>query len=305
MLTIPPFLQPGDLIGITCPAGFMPLEKAQTCIDTLQDWGYRVRKGQTLGGASDNYFSGSDKDRLADLQQMLDDPEIKAILCGRGGYGLTRIIDGIDFSAFRKTPKWIIGFSDITLLHAHIYSNFKIATLHAPMAGAFNEGGASNQFVHSLQKALRGQPAKYQSDPHPFNRQGNATGPLVGGNLALLAHIVGTASAPDTTGHILFLEDVGEYLYNIDRMLYQLKRSGGLDSLAGLIIGGFTEMKDTTRPFGLSVEQIIRDMVAEFDYPVCFGFPVGHTPENVALRIGARYALDVRADGTHLEGEAL
>jgi muramoyltetrapeptide carboxypeptidase len=293
MLTIPPYLHPGDGIGITCPAGYMALEKAQTCIDTLRQWGYRVRTGRTLGSASENYFSGTDDERLTDLQEMLDDPEIKAILCGRGGYGLTRIIDRIDLSGLKKAPKWIIGYSDITLLHAHIHTNYKMATLHAPMAGAFNEGGAETVYVQSLRSALAGEPAKYVCDPHPFNRPGNATGPLVGGNLSMLAHGVGTSSDLGTKGKILFLEDVGEYLYNIDRMLHQLKRSGKLEGLAGLVIGSFTEMKDTQRPFGATVEEIIRDVVKEYSYPVCFGFPVGHSAENYALKVGVRHSLQI------------
>jgi muramoyltetrapeptide carboxypeptidase len=293
MAQTPPYLHPGDSIGIVCPAGYMPLENAQTCIDTLQSWGYRVRTGRTLGSVSENYFSGTDEERLADLQQMIDDPSINAILCGRGGYGLSRIIDRIDLAGFKKDPKWIIGFSDITLLHTQIYTNFSIATLHAPMAGAFNEGGAESVYIQSLKTALTGEPANYQCDPHPFNRPGTATGILVGGNLSLLAHGVGTPSDPDTKGTILFLEDVGEYLYNIDRMLYQLKRSGKFDNLAGLVIGGFTETKDTQRPFGASVEEIIREVVKAYDYPVCFGFPVGHGRENLALKIGVEYTLKV------------
>src|SRR5882762_3729642 len=150
MISTPPSLRPGDTIAIVCPAGYMPLEKAQTCIDTLRDWGYKVRIGKTLGGASENYFSGTDAERLADFQKMLDDREVKAILCGRGGYGLGRIIDAIDFSQFRKDPKLINGFSDVPLLHSHIYSHYKIATLHAPMAAAFNEGGDSGPFIQSL-----------------------------------------------------------------------------------------------------------------------------------------------------------
>jgi muramoyltetrapeptide carboxypeptidase len=292
-MRIPPYLQPGDTIAIVCPAGYMPRERATTCIGTLQDWGYRVRIGNTLGGPSDNYFSGTDDERLAELQQMLDDPEVKAILCGRGGYGLTRIIDRIDFSRFVKAPKWIAGFSDITILHTHIWTNYKIVTLHSPMAGAFNDGGADDVYVQSLRGALAGKAANYTCPPHPFNRVGMATGRLVGGNLSLIAHLIGTASDIKTKEKILFIEDVGEYRYNIDRMLHQLKRSGRLDRLAGLVIGGFTESKDTLRPFGASVEEIIRDIVSEYDYPVCFDFPVSHERENYALKIGVQHTLEI------------
>jgi muramoyltetrapeptide carboxypeptidase len=294
-IIIPPFLRPGDTVGITCPAGYMPPEKARTCIDTLPSWGYRVRVGQTLAGDSDNYFSGTDDQRLADLQQMLDDPGINAILCGRGGYGITRIIDRIDFTRFRQSPKWIIGFSDITVLHTHILSRYGIATLHAPMAGAFNDGGVNGQGVESLRRILAGETIGYHAPRHPFNREGMAAGPLVGGNLALLAHSIGSRSEPTTRGCILFLEDVGEYLYNIDRMLRQLQRSGKLENLAGLLIGGFTELKDTLRPFGATVEEIIRDVIGDAAYPVAFGFPVSHGPDNVTLKIGVPYQLAVTA----------
>ncbi|HMH22668.1 MAG TPA: LD-carboxypeptidase [Puia sp.] len=289
MISIPPSLQPGDTIAIVCPAGYMSLEKAQTCIDTLKDWGYIVRTGKTLGGDSENYFSGTDEQRLKDFQEMLDDDEVKAILCGRGGYGLGRIVDAIDFSKFKKNPKWIIGFSDVTVLHSHILSNYKIATLHAPMAAAFNDGGDSSPFIQSIRTALEGKKTKIQCETHPFNRKGEAVGELVGGNLSLLAHLVGTASDIKTKGKILFLEDIGEYLYNIDRMLWQLDRSGKLDRLAGLIIGGFSENKDTPRPFGKPVYEIIRDLVKKYDYPVCYGFPVSHEKENYALKVGVGY----------------
>jgi muramoyltetrapeptide carboxypeptidase len=300
MFTIPPFLRPGDTIGIVCPAGYMAREKAQTCIDILEDWGYRVRTGATLGGESADYFSGTDDQRLADLQAMLDDPAIQAILCGRGGYGLSRIIDRIDLTQFKKAPKWLIGFSDITILHAHLFTNYKIASLHAPMAGAFNEGGAISDGVLSLRRALAGERAAYTCAPHPFNRFGQSAGLLVGGNLSLLAHDTGTASDIDTKGCILFLEDVGEYLYHIDRMLHQLQRSGKLGRLAGLVVGGFTELKDTARPFGATVEAIIRDVVASYGYPVCFGFPVSHGRDNVALKIGVEHTLSISEDATLL-----
>jgi len=300
-MTLPSYLQPDDSIALLCPAGYMARDKAITCIETLKSWGYRVREGKTLGGPSENYFSGTDDQRLAELQQNLDDPEIKAILCGRGGYGLTRIIDRIDFSRFEKDPKWIIGYSDVTVLHAHIWSNYKIATLHAPMASAFNDGEAGNVYIQSLRHAIVGQSASYICQGHPFNRPGIASGRLIGGNLSLLAHLTGSSSEIKTKGRILFLEDVGEYRYNIDRMLYQLKRSGKFDQLAGLIIGGFTDIKDTTRPFGVSVEEIIRDVVKEFDYPVCFGFPVSHEKENYALKIGVKHTLEVGLQSASLQ----
>ena len=247
--------------------------------------------GKTLGSKSKNYFSGTDEQRLNELQAMLDDDRIKAILCGRGGYGVTRIIDQLDFTRFKKNPKWIIGFSDITVLHAHINSNFKITTLHAPMAAAFNKG--ENDFTTSLHKALLGKKAKYTAKAHPFNKLGVAKGELIGGNLSLITHLIGTKSAIKTKNKILFIEDIGELIYSTDRMLHQLKRSGNLTNLAGLIVGGFSAVKDTERPFGKKVEEVINDIVKEYDYPVCFHFPVSHEKENYALKIGGNYQLKI------------
>lgn len=302
-MIIPPYLQKGDTIGIVCPSGYMPGEKAATCIQVLQQWGYQVKTGNTLGHQF-HYFSGTDEERLADMQQMLDDQQVKAILCARGGYGMSRIIDRIDFRKFRKYPKWLIGFSDITLLHAHVYERFGIACLHAPMAAAFNDGEYANPFVQSLRKALRGSKARYSCTGHTLNRKGKAEGILVGGNLSLIAHAVGSSSSLKTKNKILFLEDVGEYIYNADRMMIQLKRSGMLDHLAGLIIGGFTEMKDTTIPFGADVYDVIAAHTREYNYPVCFGFPVSHEKENYALKVGAIYTLQVSGSRVTLQESA-
>lgn len=301
MVKIPPYLQPGNTIALVCPSGYMAIEKAQTCIDVLQQWGYKVKVGTTVGSQSANYFSGTDEERLVNFQQILDDEEVHAVLCARGGYGLTRIIDYINFKKFKKNPKWVIGYSDITVLHSHIYTNYGIATLHSPMAAAFNDGGFNNQYVQSLKQVLAGKRIKYECATHEFNKKGEAVGELVGGNLAMLAHMVGTQSDIKTKGKILFIEDVGEYLYNIDRMMRQLKRSGKLNKLAGLIIGGFSDTKDTDRPFGQTVYEIIQDVVKEYDYPVCYGFPVSHEKENYALMVGQGYKLKVGKSKVSLE----
>ena len=301
MIQLPPYLQKGDTIGLVCPAGYMPFEKVKTCVQVLQEWGYNVKVGNTVGGGSMTYFSGTDEERLRDFQQMLDDQEVNAILCARGGYGTGRIIDRIDFKKFEKQPKWIVGYSDITVLHSHLFSNYYIASLHAPMAGACNEEGFKNEYVLSLKNALEGKKIKYQVPVHEQNRRGEAVGELVGGNLALLAHMVGTDSDLKTKGKILFLEDVGEQLYNLDRMLIQLKRSGKLSKLAGLIYGGFTETKDTDRPFGKTIYEILGELVAEYDYPVCYDFPVSHTDRNYALKIGVGYKLKVTKSKVTLE----
>ncbi|MDB5201814.1 MAG: LD-carboxypeptidase [Ferruginibacter sp.] len=288
---IPAYLKKGDTIAITCPAGFMALEKAQTCIETLQRWGYTVIVGKTLGSNSQNYFSGTDEERCDELQAMMDDGSVKAILFGRGGYGCSRIVDKLNFKKFKKYPKWLIGFSDITVFHCELLAKHNIASLHAPMAAAFNEG--ENEYILSLKQALTGKKAHYKTAAHMYNQSGAASGRLVGGNLALLTHMIGTSGEPDTKGKILFIEDIGEYLYNVDRMLYQLKRSGKLKKLAGLVIGGFTDMKDTERPFGKNMHEILKEMVVEYDYPVCFDFPVSHDTPNVALKIGVEYKLTV------------
>jgi len=300
MVKFPPSLKKGDTIGIIAPAGFMAFEKMQTCIEILNDWGYHVKLGDTAFSHSHTYFSGTDEQRLNDFQQMLDDPNINAIFCARGGYGVSRIIDKINFKKFKGQPKWIIGFSDITVLHAHIYTNHKIATLHAPMAAAFNDGEHNNPYVLSLQSALAGEKAQYECEGHVLNHPGETKGRLVGGNLTLLAHLIGTPSDIELKNKILFVEDVGEYLYNIDRMFLQLKRSGKLNKLKGLIIGGFTDCKDTERPFGKAVYEIIHEHVKDFRYPICFGFPVSHEKENYALKVGAIYTLNVRKEQTVL-----
>lgn len=292
MITIPPYLNPGDSIGILCPSGYMPYEKAVMAIETFTEWGFHIVPGKTLGHQF-NYFSGTDEERLTDLQQMMDDDNIKAIFCARGGYGMGRIIDRINFKKFKKNPKWIIGFSDITVLQSHLFARYKIASLHAPMAAAFNDGEFNNQYIQSLHDALIGRKANYINTGSDLNKKGKASGMLVGGNLSLLAHLVGTSSDIKTKDKILFIEDVGEYIYNVDRMMYQLKRSGKLDELSALIVGKFTEMKDTTTPFGQAAEEVIRSVVKVYDYPVCFDFPVGHTKENYALKIGVGYKLSV------------
>jgi muramoyltetrapeptide carboxypeptidase len=292
MTIIPSYLKPGDTIGIVCPAGYMPLEKAQTCIETLTAWGFKVIAGKTLGHQY-NYFSGTDKERLHDLQRMMDNKNIDAILCGRGGYGTGRIIDKLDFSKFIKDPKWIIGFSDITILHNHLFSNYKVASLHAPMAAAFNDGEFKNQYIQSLHDALVGKKADYKTEGNILDQKGNGKGILVGGNLSLLVNTIGTSSDIKTKNKILFIEDIGEYIYNVDRMMYQLKRSGKLDDLKGLIVGRFSDMKDTTIPFGQTTEEVIKDLVRDYNFPVSFGFPVSHDKENYALKIGVKYKLNV------------
>ena len=301
MTIYPPYLKKGNCIGIVAPAGYMPTEKMETCLNTLQDWGYTVKMGATTYSQSGNYFSGSDEERLADLQEMMDDDEVNAILCARGGYGMSRIIDQLSFKKFKKHPKWIVGYSDITVLHAHLYSKYGISSLHAPMAAAFNDEGYLNPYIASLKNALEGKPASYEAIGHVYNIPGEAEGQLVGGNLSLVAHLTGSVSEFKTKNKILFLEDVGEYLYSIDRLMIHLKRAGKFDKLNGLILGGFTDSKDTDRPYGKAVDDILNEYVKDFDFPVCFHFPVSHENENYALKIGGSYTLSVNKETVSLE----
>lgn len=299
-MIIPSFLKKGDTIAITCTAGFMPLKNAAACIKALKKEGYKVIVSPTVGGKSKTYFSGTDAKRLAELQKYLDDKNIKAILCGRGGYGTGRIIDKINFTKFIKNPKWVIGFSDITILLNHITSNFGIASLHAPMSTAFKNEEHNPENIISVLQTLKGVKNNYTTNANTLNKYGNAKGKLVGGNIALLANAIGTKSDIKTKNCILFIEDIGEQLYAVDRMLYQLKRAGKLENLAGLVVGSFTDMQDTDRPFGKNINEIIADIVQEYKYPVCYDFPVGHGIENRALKIGVTYNFTCAKSGATL-----
>lgn len=284
----PPFLKKGDKIGIIAPARKISKEEIQSAIDIFNAWGLEVVLSKNLFNA-DNQFSGTENERSEALQIMLNDDSISAIISARGGYGTIRIIDKIDFTNFKKHPKWIIGYSDITVLHSHI-NNFGIETLHATMPINFTK---NEEATETLRKALFGEQLNYEVESHPLNRKGKAEAELIGGNLSLIYALTGSVSDIDTKGKILFIEDLDEYLYHIDRMMLNLKRSGKLDHLAGLIIGGMTDMKDNTIPFGKTAEEIIIDAVKEYDYPVCFNFPGGHVEKNLALYFGRKVKLNV------------
>lgn len=295
----PKYLTKNSTIGITCPSGYVSAERVAYSIVVLEKWGFKTVVGKTVGNEY-HYFSGDDATRLADLQQMLDDPKIDAILMGRGGYGLSRIIDQIDFTNFIKHPKWICGFSDITVLHSHIQAQFGIPTIHSVMCGAFKPETEETEYILSLREALCGEPLSYTFTASPYNRNGTVEAAVVGGNLAMLAHLTGSASQIDTDGKILFIEDIGEHLYHIDRMLLNLKRSGQLSKLKGLIVGSFTDIEDTDRPFGQTLEQIISDKMKEYDFPVAFNFSCGHDEVNYTLVLGATYRLSVGEEGSGL-----
>lgn len=294
-MIIPPYLSAGDTIAITCPSGFLAAEKTYLAQATLTAWGFNVVIGKTVGNGK-YYFAGTDEERLDELQAFLDDNRIKAILMGRGGYGMSRIIDRLNFEQFVAQPKWICGFSDITVLHSHIHQQFGIATLHSPMCGAFKAETINLPHILSLYDALTGNALHYPNAGHALNRTGKASGILTGGNLAILAHLCGSDSQVDTQGKILFIEDIGEHLYQIDRMLITLKRAGMLDHLAGLICGDFTDIEDTERPFGKTIEEIIRNQVEEYHYPVWLNFPAGHDAINYPLTLGMSHDMQVNSD---------
>jgi muramoyltetrapeptide carboxypeptidase len=286
----PPYLVKGDTVAITCPAKKLPRD-INDAVKLLESWGLKVLLGETVN-ASWNQFAGTDELRANDMQQFLNDPEVKAIFAARGGYGTIRIIDRLDFSSFKNQPKWIIGFSDITVLHSHIQALYQTESIHGQMPLTIPDG--SKPSLESLRKALFNEPLEYHYASEIPNKSGHAKGILIGGNLTLMVMMAGSVSEQDYNDKILFLEDVGEYLYSLDRMLWNLKRSGKLDNLKGLILGSFTEMKDNEIPFGQTAEEIIRSHVSDFKYPVCFNFPAGHVNDNRALIFGREVQMNVK-----------
>jgi muramoyltetrapeptide carboxypeptidase len=296
-MTTPQYLSPGDKIAIVSPARKISREEVADAIKVFKSWNLEVVEGEHV---YDTYhqFAGTDRERTADLQRMLDDPAVKAIICSRGGYGTVRIIDHLDFTQFIKTPKWIVGYSDVTVLHSHIHRQFSIETLHAVMPINFKGSCDTKPCVGSLKVALFGKPLNYRLPVSDLCRRGIAEGELVGGNLSILYSLSNTDSDINTDGKILFLEDLDEYLYHIDRMMMNLKRSGKLENLAGLIVGGMTDMRDNEVPFGKSGAQIVADMVGEYDYPVFHGFPAGHQQDNRALFLGRRVKFEVGEEMT-------
>ncbi|MXV13991.1 S66 peptidase family protein [Hufsiella ginkgonis] len=289
-MILPPYLKPGDKVAITCPAKKLPGD-IKDAVQLLESWGLEVVLGETVT-ASWHQFAGTDEQRRADLQRFMDDASVSAIIAARGGYGTIRIVDHLDFIKFVRRPKWIVGFSDITVLHSHLQARFGIASVHGQMPLTVPD--STKPSLESLRKALFGENVGYEyTSSHP-NRGGSASAELTGGNLTLLMVLNGSVSEVDFTGKILFLEDVGEQLYSVDRMLYHLDRAGKLSGLAGLIVGGFTSLKDDVNvPFGQTAEEIIAAIVEKYDYPVCFNFPAGHIDDNRALVLGKTAHLTV------------
>lgn len=297
MLLRPPALKKGDSIYILSTAKKISNEEIAVAIEKFESWGLHCIIGKTIG-AEHNQFAGTDQLRLDDFQTALNDPNIKAIICARGGYGTVRMMDEINYSKFLKFPKWIVGFSDITFLHTHISNTLGIQTLHAQMPIQFPK--ATEESIETLRKELFSENNPYSVTTHLLNRLGETKGTLIGGNLSILYAITGTKSGINTDRKILFLEDLDEYLYHVDRMMLNLKRSGKLHSLAGLVVGGFTNMHDNSIPFGKSAYEIILEHVSEYEYPVCFNFPAGHVADNRALVIGKNYTFHVTHEKVQL-----
>ena len=292
-MSTPPYLQKGDKVAILCPAGFIS-EDLEPAYQILKNWGLHPIVYPSVN-AQDNYFAGNDDLRKNDLQYALDNPEIKCIIAARGGYGCVRIIDKLNFEKFIKNPKWLVGFSDLTVILSHIQHNFQIPTIHGQMVKAFLKATPSS--LISLYNVLFGisKDLCYTSN-NKLNRPGKAKGTLIGGNLAILHSILASNSDPNYDGKILFIEDVGESYYNIDRMLWTLKRANKLNNLKGLIVGGFTELKDSNPSFGYTFEEIIFEIVKEFNFPIAFDCPAGHIENNHALIIGQEIELNIHKD---------
>jgi muramoyltetrapeptide carboxypeptidase len=295
MIKQPQALKKGDKIAIVCPAKRLP-KPIDFGIEVLKSWGLDVIIGNSVN-ASYHQFAGSDELRTCDIQHFLDEPDIKAIIAGRGGYGTIRIIDQLDFSAFINQPKWIIGFSDITVILSHLYAQFGIQSIHGQMPYTFPD--SSTDALESLRQILFGEKPSYRYQSNYIGRSGTVEGELIGGNLSLLLAVEGSVSEMNYDEKILFIEDVSEQEYAIDRMMRSLKRKGKLKNLKALIVGAFNEISPEQIPFGQSPEELIWQLVKEYDYPVCFNFPSGHIPDNRAMVLGKTVSLTI--ENKHIE----
>jgi muramoyltetrapeptide carboxypeptidase len=298
-MTIPPYLKSGDKVAIISSAKRTEPEEIEQGLDLLKSWGLVPVMGRHTF-KQHHFFAGTDEERAEDLQQALDDTSIKAIIFTKGAYGTMRIIDSINFEAFKKHPKWIVGYSDITILHQHIH-HLDIESLHAVMLQGIPK--SSSETIESLHKALFGEYLQYDIPQEPENRHtGNSVeGILVGGNLSIMYALIGTPSDIDTKDKILFIEDIDEYLYHLDRMMIALKRSGKLSGLKALIVGGMVDIKESTLAFGQSEREIILEHTKAFDYPVYFGFPSGHIPDNRALILGHNIRITPQKQSVSIE----
>lgn len=296
-MIFPPYLHPGDCIGIVAPARKVAPAEIKAAIDFLEKNGFRVAIGKHLFNKHFQ-FAGTDEERAQDFQEFMDDPEIHAIWCARGGYGSVRIIDKLNFQHFKEHPKWICGYSDITVFHSHLHA-LGLASLHCTMPIKITNDDFDNMNNRSMIQALTGGILAYTMPNSSINRPGMATCEIIGGNLSILYSLLASPSDLQTDGKILFIEDLDEHLYHIDRMMQALKRSGKLDKLAGLIVGGMEDMHNNNpeNPFGQTAEEIVASCCIEYSYPVCYHFPTGHGDNNVALKMGARVTLSVTPNG--------
>jgi len=292
----PDLLKLTNKVGIISTARKISMEEVRPAMDRLKQWGLEPVLGKHLF-SEHHQFAGTADERAADLQEMLDNPEIKAILCARGGYGTVQIIDQIDFTKFMEHPKWVIGYSDVTVLHSHIQRNCEIQSLHATMPINFPKRARDNNATESLYNALFYGDNEYRIKPHPLNKSGVAHGQLVGGNLSILNSLLGSPSDVNTIGKILFIEDLDEYLYHIDRMMMNMKRNGKFDHIRALLIGGMSDMNDNDIPFGKTAEEIIIDVLGDVNFPVLFNVPAGHIEDNRALIIGGETMVEVNRTG--------
>ena len=290
-MLVPPFLKPKDSVAVVAPARKVSRDDLAPALQLIKQWGLKPILGKNLFNDY-NQFAGTDTERLSDLQEALDDPRIKAVFCARGGYGTSRIIDEVRFDRLPKHPKWIVGFSDITILHCRLHG-LGIQSLHAPMPIRFTGSTDADTSTEELRKILFGENIRYTITPSSLNILGKARGQLIGGNLTLLHLTIGTSCDIDTEGKILFIEDLDEYLYHIDRMMVHMKRAGKLAGLAGMLVGGMNDMHDNPIPFGKTAYEIIRQHTEAYGYPVCFNVPAGHELRNVPLRFGATAVLNV------------
>jgi muramoyltetrapeptide carboxypeptidase len=295
----PEFLQKGDTVAIVATARKIDATTLQPAVKLLESWGLHVVLGKTIG-KEENQLAGPVWLRATDFHEMIDTPKNKAIWAAKGGYGTVRIIDRIDFTNFKKKPKWICGFSDVTVLHSHL-NNMGIETLHSLMAVSTKT--ATPEAIESFRKALFGQNLEYQFPAHEYNKTGKAKGELVGGNLSVLYSIMGSKSEIDYKGKILFIEDLDEYLYHIDRMMMNLKRNGYFDGLKAVVIGGMTEMNDNDIPWGKDAMQIVQDVLKDYKFPIIYNFPAGHIKDNRAMILGKTVSIDVTATGSTVKFE--
>ena len=289
-----PFLKQGSKIGIVAPARKVTPDEMQFAINWLKEQGLEPVYDDRLF-AEHHIFAGDDDFRAAVFQEYLDNEQIEAIWFARGGYGSIRIIDQLDFTKFLQHPKWVIGFSDTTVIHGKL-NRLGVPSLHSSMPFFF--ANKTQEAKQSLLDALLGKPLHYFFPEYELNRIGQMEGEIVGGNLSVLHSMIGSNTFPDVEGKILFIEEVDEYIYHIDRMMHALKRAGKLEHLKGLIVGGLTQIHDNSHPFGMTVEEVIAEAVAGYDYPLCFSFPAGHLDDNRAVFFGQKAKVEVTAKGS-------